>query len=905
MAQRRRLLLCRRLNWLCLAGLAAALGALAVRADYARADPGVDGRRDVMLCYASPKAWSVEQFRPYVAYLEPQSGAPREWFFDAWLLLQYGGAPSGADYISGPTTKSDWEHFLEAEWTSGRNLDALDTCIGQTAVVLGPPGRPQPVILMIPYPSAKQTAFGDLRGEGASADLSRPADRQRAVEWFVDEAIRRWQATPRRHLRLWGFYWMNEGISPPDHEIVKQTCAYVHAKGLKAYWIPWFRAAGFERWRELGFDVAVMQPNFAFTAPPAGLRLGDANRLSLNASLAREHGLGVEMELNDSVLTAPESRWNLRQYLNHGVPELDGYMAGVARAWYQSGDLVRRLAESGHPDCRQLYDDIFRFHRGRYAGRPASLAAGRPVTVESAEGAATVRLLTDGAWDTQGTRPELAVRLSAGSAKLTLDLGQLEAVSNLRFHLRDSAALGEIQVRTSRDALVWEPVEVTEILQEQAAAGPGFWLLSLPPTLARCLEIKLQWPSSATLELGEVIVPPDGNAFWECRPDVQERTVEWPCPEPRVLRQLRVGPFPPGVAGAATVRLGDRDIPAVASGSDGWAEWQLPPILAPCLTVTLPAGTPTAALGVLAVPAQNAAAQRPYRLTPDFPAKYPDSGRELADGAVSTDGFPDGRTVGWLNLAPSVTFDLGQEQPLERVRIHAQGGGYAAVSFPAAVELAAGDVGGTWRSLSPRSRSLVFTVPAEALDTRRLGWAECELGGVSARFLRLRFRPSQAGWTMLSEIEILSAGRNLAAAAPYVLQPLPSSESAYSDNHGYLTDGTYSASGWQGCAGWNEGTPEITVDLQRQLPITLIVVRLLGGGAGGVYFPERVDSSLSVDGTTWSAAGSASDRPAEGSAQERRAGALFIRFEPPQAARFVRLTIQRRGWAMLHEIEVY
>ena len=99
--------------------LRAALAALAwtavAYADYALAERDADGMRDVMLCYASPEAWSVEHFRPYVAYLDPQSGLPRDEFFDAWLMLQYGGAPSGAAYIDGPTTKADWDAFLDAE----------------------------------------------------------------------------------------------------------------------------------------------------------------------------------------------------------------------------------------------------------------------------------------------------------------------------------------------------------------------------------------------------------------------------------------------------------------------------------------------------------------------------------------------------------------------------------------------------------------------------------------------------------------------------------------------------------------------------------------------------------------------------------------------------------------------
>jgi len=72
-----------------------------------------------------------------------------------------------------------------------------------------------------------------------------------------------------------------------------------------------------------------------------------------------------------------------------------------------------------------------------------------------------------------------------------------------------------------------------------------------------------------------------------------------------------------------------------------------------------------------------------------------------------------------------------------------------------------------------------------------------------------------------------------------------------------------------------------------------------------VYFPERLEASLSVDGTAWAPAGAARDRPADGTGSERRAGAMTVRLDAPCTARFVRLALGRRGWAMVHEVEIY
>ena len=64
-------------------------------------------------------------------------------------------------------------------------------------------------------------------------------------------------------------------------------------------WIPYFQAAGWSDWRSLGFDVATMQPNWAFHSHP-----GLNNSAELFAKVANDTscaGMGVEMELPLSV----------------------------------------------------------------------------------------------------------------------------------------------------------------------------------------------------------------------------------------------------------------------------------------------------------------------------------------------------------------------------------------------------------------------------------------------------------------------------------------------------------------------------------------------------------------------------------------------------------------------------
>ena len=91
-----------------------------------------DGMRDIMLIYGEPGKWKKDDFLPYVAYLDP-TGKPRDWFYDAYLFMMYGGSPSGTTYIDGPSSKSDWEYFIAEEFAPDREFAALDTTNGKVA----------------------------------------------------------------------------------------------------------------------------------------------------------------------------------------------------------------------------------------------------------------------------------------------------------------------------------------------------------------------------------------------------------------------------------------------------------------------------------------------------------------------------------------------------------------------------------------------------------------------------------------------------------------------------------------------------------------------------------------------------------------------------------------------------
>lgn len=329
-------------------------------------DARAGGIRDLMLIYLGGDHWKQEEFLPYVAYLgKGADKRAKDWFYDSYLFLAYGGAPSGTAYYDGPTVKTDWEFYYEMLFRNDRALRALEACIHDVAKTLGQPPRETPVILMIPYLSPRQRSFGDVDGDGASEDLSKEADREKVVTWCVDELCRRWEKAGFTSLKLWGFYWMNEDIGPEDEALIRSAAAYVHRRGYGLHWIPYYRAAGVDKAYPLGFDFVIQQPNYAFMEQHG--QRPEAQRLIDTAEAARRRQMGIEIEMPDRVLDRQDRR-NLLEYLVYGRDEREGYMRGAVHGYYQSTGAIARLCYSDVPAERALYDALYEFAKGRFQG---------------------------------------------------------------------------------------------------------------------------------------------------------------------------------------------------------------------------------------------------------------------------------------------------------------------------------------------------------------------------------------------------------------------------------------------------------------------------------------------------------------------------------------------------------
>ncbi|MGQ9733321.1 MAG: DUF4855 domain-containing protein, partial [Candidatus Zipacnadales bacterium] len=334
----------------------------------------------------------AEDLLPHVTHLTAD-GIPDQWLFDAVLLCAHLPGPSTkASYHQGPTNRVDWETLQDGWFREGYGLAALQAAVDQAERALGPRPKPLEVMLTIPYPSAQQSDFGDVDGDGVSEDFLLAGRREAAVAWYVDRALAQWEKLAAPDLHLWGFYWTREGVADGDPEVIQHTATLVHKRGYRLLWIPWFRAPGFDRWRELGFDVAILQPNYAFLPQHLGKVRND--RLIETATLARALGMGVEMEISYTPQRDVREREIFRDYLAFGHQSLCGYHQATM-AYFQSLQVFPNLYHATDPDARRVYDEIAAYVRGEQVARPGWLR-GAKVTVTEEGQTTSVPILVDG-----------------------------------------------------------------------------------------------------------------------------------------------------------------------------------------------------------------------------------------------------------------------------------------------------------------------------------------------------------------------------------------------------------------------------------------------------------------------------------------------------------------------------
>ena len=297
--------------------------------------------------------WTPEDFKPYISYSDPRDGKEK-WLFDAFLFIEFRDQKRTFSGTEGngkwePADKTLWTKLLNKNFEPGHGVPALESACGLTESRLGAPLRPRQVILTLPDPVENYQNWGEL--DGRRLDFSVMADRVAACEWHIDQALKRWHALAPQHLTLAGFYFVPETATPANQQMLPVAAQKIHSLGLKFFWIPFWHAKIASDWPSLGFDIASQQPNYFFHPELPESHLQKA------CDFARDHGMGLEMEFDDRLITQPAVF----------TPRFEGYLNAFARngikdsaamSYYEGGGTILHLSRANNPTIHAHYDRI-------------------------------------------------------------------------------------------------------------------------------------------------------------------------------------------------------------------------------------------------------------------------------------------------------------------------------------------------------------------------------------------------------------------------------------------------------------------------------------------------------------------------------------------------------------------
>ncbi len=294
--------------------------------------------------------FTEEQMLPYIGYIK--DGEIQDTFFDGALFLPFSRFTYSKQYKSA----DGWKYYIENTFAEGRNVDAADAAAKKVSETLGVDHKVKLFFSIFhtkPGYGDFPEKFGDLDGDGIDENFDTIEDRKKAIKWMIDEQLARYKQKERPYTELVGFYWFEEQVSyndPMELELLNYTSDYVHSLGYKLIWIPYFQAWGYDNWKIHGFDVACMQPNYAFHKEAKKQRLYD------NAELCKKFGLCYEIEVGG--IRDPFDVHKYKDYLDAGVDT--GYMHTI-KMYYQGGKDFYSAFCSDNKLTHSVYDDTYLF----------------------------------------------------------------------------------------------------------------------------------------------------------------------------------------------------------------------------------------------------------------------------------------------------------------------------------------------------------------------------------------------------------------------------------------------------------------------------------------------------------------------------------------------------------------
>lgn len=308
---------------------------------------------DMLLMYYGGKYrknWTKEQLKPIVTH--QFSDGHTDWFFPSYLYLEFRRDQYlfGNEQPGGTTgaKKEDWEWLLNRLFQEGQGLDALDKCISECKKTLGPPPFRHKVVLVIPSPRNDQRDWGKINGK--SLDFRKSKDKLKAVQWYVDEILKRFHSQGYINISLDGLYWVDETASHCS-DILGDVGNYVRKSGTKFYWIPFSTAYGRFDWKSYNVDCCYLQTGFFWNMSQS------ENQLRQLCAQAKKYGLGLEFELSRHLMSE-QKKYYPRLMKLMDIYEEQGVFDSCGLTYYLDNSAIIDLYESKNMDLVKFLDRL-------------------------------------------------------------------------------------------------------------------------------------------------------------------------------------------------------------------------------------------------------------------------------------------------------------------------------------------------------------------------------------------------------------------------------------------------------------------------------------------------------------------------------------------------------------------
>jgi hypothetical protein len=314
---------------------------------------------DLMVMYyganGRPK-YTKEELKSYV--FRYNDSGKFEWLFDGFLFLEdrtevdlvekgYAFEQNAYLFQKHRARKQEWMWLLDRTFDPNEGLSALNDLISEFSAIEKPPLRKRKVILSLPEPLSGQLDWGQLNNK--TLDFANDSDRVKAVKWYVDELISRFNIKNFKNLELSGFYWFrtNDELS---FQLMPEIASYIHSKGYKFYWRPSYGRFRGSAWKSYGFDAAYLTPDHLTTSWFKKINVVRA------CTYASEYSMGLEIDLNKLVKQYGNYRTKFEDYMN---VYKDSNVFDKAAMSYQDGDgIFYEMSKTSNGELNNIYNRI-------------------------------------------------------------------------------------------------------------------------------------------------------------------------------------------------------------------------------------------------------------------------------------------------------------------------------------------------------------------------------------------------------------------------------------------------------------------------------------------------------------------------------------------------------------------